>query len=105
MALKPGLIVLACAACVVTPVAAKDITMTLNDREQQAFLQMLDQATRAGGLQATPSTVYFLNKIQAAVNAPPAPAATSPEPKAAEPEKPAVETTPEPTAEAPKPKP
>lgn len=61
-----------------TLAAAKDVTLTLNDQEQAAFAQVLDQATRGGGLQAASATVYFQNKLQqaaAAASAPPVPVA------------------------------
>jgi hypothetical protein len=48
---------------------AKDIAITLDEREQQALVQVLDSATRSGGLAATQGTVYFYNKLQTAVGA------------------------------------
>jgi ABC-type sugar transport system substrate-binding protein len=56
-------------ALTVAPAIAKDITLTLNDQEQQAFIQLVDQATRTGGLQVTQTTVYFYNKLQTAIAA------------------------------------
>lgn len=58
---------------------AKDVTITFNETEQQALIQVLDQATRTGGLTAAQGTLYFANKLQAAVNA--APAASDPKAK------------------------
>jgi len=59
---------------IATPVSAKDVTITLDDREQQALVQVLDSATRTGGLAATQGTLYFYNKLQTAINGADAPA-------------------------------
>jgi hypothetical protein len=45
---------------------AADKALLLNDNEQAIFRQILDAATKAGGIQAAPYTVYFLNKLDAA---------------------------------------
>jgi len=92
------LIVAAIAATTLAaPALAKDVQLTLNEPQQQALLQVLDKATRDGGLAAANSgTVYFFNLLKNAVdaaNAPPPPPA--PEAKA-EPE-----AKPEPKAEPP----
>jgi hypothetical protein len=46
-----------------------DITLILNDQEQQALMQVLDQATRSAGLQAAATTVHFHNKLEQALAA------------------------------------
>lgn len=60
-----------------TPAIAKDILLPLNDQQQAGFLQVLDKATRDGGLSAANSgTVYFYNLLKQAIdtaNAPPRP--------------------------------
>lgn len=60
------------------PVRAKDITLTLNEQEQTAFAQVLDQATRNGGLAVTQGTIYFYNKLQQAISAANTPPAVDP---------------------------
>jgi hypothetical protein len=74
------------AATLPTLAIAKDVTITFNEQEQTAFIEVLDQATRGGGLKAASATVYFQNKFQQAVAlasmpvpAAPAPAATKAE--------------------------
>jgi hypothetical protein len=52
-----------------TPAAAKDVTITLNDQEQQAWAQLLDQAVRAGGLQSAPNALRLYMKLQEALKA------------------------------------
>jgi hypothetical protein len=54
-----------------TPAAAKDVTITLNDQEQQAWAQLLDQAVRAGGLQSAPNALRLYMKLQDALKAVP----------------------------------
>jgi hypothetical protein len=69
-----------------SPAGAKDISLSLNEQEQAALAQVLDQATRSGGLAATQGTVYFYNKLQqaiAAANAPAPAAAAAPEARSA----------------------
>lgn len=78
----------AIALALTAPVLAKDISLPLNDQEQQGLLQVLDRATRDGGLAAVNNgTLYFFNKLKLAVdaaNAPP-PAAPAEAPKPADP--------------------
>ena len=76
---------LASAIAFASHASAKDITLILNDQEQQAFVQVLDAATRTGGLAATQGTVFFYNKLQTAINATNAPAQVAEKPKAGEP--------------------
>jgi hypothetical protein len=68
------------AIALASPATAKDIQLTLNDQQQAALLQVLDKATRDGGLGAANNgTVYFFNLLKSAVdaaNAPPPPLAT-----------------------------
>jgi hypothetical protein len=45
---------------------AKDVALMLNDQEQAALRQILDVATKAGGMQIAPNTVYLLNKLNTA---------------------------------------
>ena len=49
-----------------TPAFAADKALMLNEQEQAAFKQILDSATKAGGIQIAPTTVYFLNKLNVA---------------------------------------
>lgn len=56
--------------------AAKDITLSLNDDEQRALVQLLDTANRAGGIQNAEAVVHFVRKISEAQRA------TVPPPKA-----------------------
>lgn len=51
--------------------AARDIALKLTDEEQRALYQILDTATKAGGIETAKTTVYFLQKIATEVNAPP----------------------------------
>lgn len=56
---------------------ARDITITLSDDEQKALVQILDLATKAGGLPTAQATMYFARKIEDAAKQPaPAPAPT-----------------------------
>ena len=76
-------LIFALAILLATPAAAKDVTITLNDQEQKAFLAILDIALKQGGLQSLGAVSTFAAKIQAAMQAanPPAPPAPSqPEP-------------------------
>ncbi len=57
------------------PVLARDVTLTFNDEEQRALIQVLDAATKANGLEQAKVTLYFLNKLQAPPHAAPAPPA------------------------------
>jgi hypothetical protein len=43
---------------------AKDINLPLNDQEQAALRQILDIATKAGGLEIAPATIHFAEKIK-----------------------------------------
>lgn len=74
----------AIALALTAPVLAKDISLPLNDQEQQGLLQVLDRATRDGGLAAVNNgTLFFFNKLKLAVdaaNAPPTPAAAEVKP-------------------------
>lgn len=76
---------IAAATAMATPAVAKDVTITLNDVQQQALLQVLDRATRDGGLAAANNgTTYFFNLLKQAVDAANAPvvpvAAPAPKP-------------------------
>jgi hypothetical protein len=63
------LLLAAAALAIAAPAVAKDITVTLNDNQQQALLQLLDRATRDGGLAAANNgTVYFYNLLKGAVD-------------------------------------
>lgn len=57
------------------PVFAKDVTVTLNDEEQRVIIQLLDMATKAGGLQVAKAATHFADKITAAAQAELKPAA------------------------------
>jgi len=64
----------AAALLLASPVSAKDITLTLNDAEQQGLIQIIDAAVKAVGLQGAEAGVYLHRKIiaaQAAANAAP----------------------------------
>lgn len=47
-----------------TPALASDITLTLNDKEQQVLLSLLDLAVRQGGVRVAGNAAYFMDKIQ-----------------------------------------
>jgi hypothetical protein len=64
-----------------TPAAAKDVTITLNDNEQNVFLALLDAALKTGGLSNLQAVVQFVNKYQQAVGPAPAPAKPAEAPK------------------------
>ena len=49
-----------------TPAVAGEKALILNDQDRQEFLQVLDQATKMGGLAIAPVTVKLLNKLQSA---------------------------------------
>jgi hypothetical protein len=53
------------AGVLASPAAARDVTLTFNDEEQKALIQVLDAATRANGIEQAKVTLYFLNKLQA----------------------------------------
>ena len=57
---------------------AVPVTITLTDEEQRALYQILDAATKAGGLEQAKVTLYFLNKLTGAS----APQAAAPAPAA-----------------------
>jgi hypothetical protein len=63
----------------VAPASAKDISITLNDEEQKALVQILDTATKAGGLQVAQATVWFAKKLDDAAKAVPQPPPKPPE--------------------------
>lgn len=54
-------------AASVPAASAKDVMIILNDDDQQAFRTVLDQATRYGGIQSAPLTLYLLNKLNGAM--------------------------------------
>ena len=69
---------------------AADKVLVLNDNEQAIFRQILDAATKSGGIQAAPYTVYFLNKLDSAPSVvphkdDPVPVPAAPPPKKDEP--------------------
>lgn len=76
------LLALASALALSSAASAKDITLTFTDQEQQAFVQVMDGATRSGGLAATQGTLYFYNKLHAAIDAANATAPAADKPKA-----------------------
>ena len=47
-----------------TAALAKDILLPLNDQEQAALRQILDIATKAGGLEMARITIHFDEKIK-----------------------------------------
>ena len=53
--------------------AANDVTITLNDDEQKAALQLLDIAVKAGGLQVAGSALALAQKILSSAPAQPQP--------------------------------
>ena len=55
------------------------IQLELNEKEANALLELLDIATKAGGLRAAPNALAFVKKIQDQAQAQPAPA-KEPEP-------------------------
>jgi hypothetical protein len=69
------------------PVLAADVTVTLNDEEQNVLRQLLDMATKAGGLQVAPAALHFARKLEAAQAAPkPAPKADAVAPNSTSPQ-------------------
>lgn len=68
---------------------AKDVTITLNDAEQQAILRLIDAGVKAMGLQGVPAAVSVLGKLQAANKDALAPTAPAPVPAKPEEPKPA----------------
>lgn len=58
---------IAIALLVTTPALAKDVTLTLNDEEQKAFLALLDSALKTGGLASLQPVIKFVQKYRAAV--------------------------------------
>lgn len=80
MNLKTLLLSAVAAVGIVSGAQAADITLTLNDGEQQALIQLLDVAVRSGGLvnNVAENGNFFYKKIialQAAAAAPPPPTA------------------------------
>jgi hypothetical protein len=69
-------------AASILPVRAADMTITLNDDEQKALVQILDLATKYGGLSVAPATAFFQNKLVQAANHAATPALAEPSPKA-----------------------
>ena len=61
-------LLLICVCSLVLPqiAAAKNVALILNDDEQAALRVVLDDATKAQGLQIAPTTVYLLNKLNSA---------------------------------------
>lgn len=76
-----------CVLCGVGPFArhayAADVTIKLNDQQQQALLTLLDLAAKSGGARVAPAVSYFLQQL-ATPATPAAPAethGTTPAPK------------------------
>jgi hypothetical protein len=66
--------------------SAKDITVTLGDDDQNTIAQALDAYVKTGGIQVATRAVMVLQKLTAAINAPPKsdkPDAIAPEAKPA----------------------
>jgi len=74
-----------------TVAIAAEKALVLTDQEQTALVEILDAATKQGGISVAGKTIYFLNKLNAA---PVVTSQTPAEPKAdkAKPEKPKDET-------------
>lgn len=96
------IIAFASAIALASAAQAKDVTIILNDQEQQAFVQVMDAATRAGGLAATQGTIYFYNKLQTAIAAANTPAKPA-EPVADKPHDYVMPATPAPNVSIPAP--
>lgn len=63
-----------------TSAFAKDLTITLTDKEQQALLSLVDAGIKSLGIQSIPTAVMVINKLREA-NGPAAPTASpSPQP-------------------------
>lgn len=60
------LLVASAILCLARACEAKPVILTLDDQEQAQLMQILDAATRAGGLQIAPATVHFLDRLRAA---------------------------------------
>ena len=73
-----------------TVAVAAEKALVLTDQEQTALVEILDAATKQGGISIAGKTTYFLNKLNAA----PVTSQTPADPKAdkAKPEKPKDET-------------
>lgn len=71
----------AAAFLLASPACAKDITLVLNDKEQEGMIQLIDAAVKAVGLQGAEAGVYMHRKIMAAqadANRPQPPAKPAP---------------------------
>lgn len=76
------LVVASAALALVTPAAAKDVTVTLNEEEQKALWVVFDAALKAKGMELGGNVVFLWQKLQAAAAAEgPKPAGPPPEPK------------------------
>lgn len=53
----------------IAPAIAGDVSITLNDAEQRALVQLLDDAVRAQGLNSAQNAVALYQKVLAARNA------------------------------------
>lgn len=62
-----NLILILALTLISTPALASDITLTLNDKEQQVLLSLLDLAVRQGGVRVAGNAAYFMEKLQADV--------------------------------------
>ena len=63
---------------------AADVTIKLNDQEQNALLQLLDLAAKQGGVRAAGAVSFFVNKLQKPDAPTTAAPEVKPEPKAPE---------------------
>ena len=72
-------------AMMATPVAAADVTITLNDNEQAALANLLDTAVRAQGLGVAQNALALYDKLLAARKAPTEPKAAPVTPPSAAP--------------------
>lgn len=79
--MRKCLAALALGIALCAPATAKDINLPLNDREQAVLREILDVATKAGGLSVAQATVHFatkLQQLQQQADQPPPPAAEPP---------------------------
>jgi hypothetical protein len=63
-------------ALLASPVVAKDVTVTLNDKEQEALRQIFDLALRQGGLRVSGNITYMMQKLTSPPEAPATPVPT-----------------------------
>lgn len=64
-----------------SPALAKDITITLNDQDQQNLLSLMDAGVKQLGMRGVSAAATILDKMKAAEGPPPAVPAPASEPE------------------------